>query len=449
MAQPVDTALYDLLRVSPTATAAELKTAYRAQALRMHPDKGGDPEQFKTMKGAYDVLSDPKRRETYDKYGPEVLRMMQGNVGSPSDVWKALSRVGKRERAVALLVLLSFVGAVLSPTILMSLKWDSQLNCHWSVVFAPLWVLQAAALVFLLRCMDVPPPKEDEADWDDEAKAMYKEQKAQMLVTKLSSGFVIVLYMLLQLFVALQLEGAISWSWFCVLLPWATLEVYFLVWRIVGARSTWAMADPKAAMEATLLGGSGHSVKFYKFLAAQLGWGLVRIATFVLVAARADGRFKGSWFLCLIPAIVAGSLVVASAWARDREGKLKSDQESQDRTASLEEGQAAPNEEVATQDETCTACCSVGFWLFMLCVAAGKMDGGKYSAFLVFLPIFIVACCVTCVFGCVVVGLSPDVVDSMERESAVREEERRRVNQENYGGTEPSGSAGNPSARSH
>ena len=37
----------------------------------MHPDKGGDPEKFKELSAAYDVLSDAKKRERYDKGGEE------------------------------------------------------------------------------------------------------------------------------------------------------------------------------------------------------------------------------------------------------------------------------------------------------------------------------------------------------------------------------------------
>ena len=40
----------------------------------MHPDKGGDPAKFQEMQNAYEVLSDPKKRDIYDKYGEEGLK---------------------------------------------------------------------------------------------------------------------------------------------------------------------------------------------------------------------------------------------------------------------------------------------------------------------------------------------------------------------------------------
>ena len=49
---------YDLLGVSPTATAAEIKASYRNLIKRSHPDVGGTGGLFKTIQEAYEVLID-------------------------------------------------------------------------------------------------------------------------------------------------------------------------------------------------------------------------------------------------------------------------------------------------------------------------------------------------------------------------------------------------------
>ena len=48
---------------------SDIKKAYRKAAMKHHPDKGGDPEKFKEISKAYEVLSDEEKRAVYDKYG--------------------------------------------------------------------------------------------------------------------------------------------------------------------------------------------------------------------------------------------------------------------------------------------------------------------------------------------------------------------------------------------
>uniref|UniRef100_A0A7S0SLL4 J domain-containing protein n=1 Tax=Mantoniella antarctica TaxID=81844 RepID=A0A7S0SLL4_9CHLO len=85
---------YNVLGVSKGADAAEIKKAYRKAAIKNHPDKGGDPEKFKEVTGAYEVLSDPDKREIYDQYGEEGLKEGMGGGGggggSPFDIFEAM-----------------------------------------------------------------------------------------------------------------------------------------------------------------------------------------------------------------------------------------------------------------------------------------------------------------------------------------------------------------------
>ncbi len=64
---------YEVLGVEKTASAEEIKKAYRKKAIQYHPDKNpGDKEaeeKFKEAAEAYEVLSDPQKRQRYDQFG--------------------------------------------------------------------------------------------------------------------------------------------------------------------------------------------------------------------------------------------------------------------------------------------------------------------------------------------------------------------------------------------
>ena len=88
-----NTKYYDVLGVSKNANEDEIKKAYRKAAMKNHPDKGGDPEKFKELGQAYEVLSDPEKRELYDQYGEDALKEGMGGGGSsfhnPFDIFES------------------------------------------------------------------------------------------------------------------------------------------------------------------------------------------------------------------------------------------------------------------------------------------------------------------------------------------------------------------------
>src|SRR6266699_4715236 len=69
---------YHTLGVARGASDAEIKTAYRKQAMTYHPDRNNGSkeaeEKFKAITEAYDVLRDPDKRAVYDRYGEAGLR---------------------------------------------------------------------------------------------------------------------------------------------------------------------------------------------------------------------------------------------------------------------------------------------------------------------------------------------------------------------------------------
>ena len=63
--------LYEELELTPFCTKEDIKKAYRKKMKKVHPDVGGDPEEFKQVQKAYLILSDSESRYKYDSVGEE------------------------------------------------------------------------------------------------------------------------------------------------------------------------------------------------------------------------------------------------------------------------------------------------------------------------------------------------------------------------------------------
>ena len=75
---PTQADYYEILGVERSATADEIKRAYRKTAMKYHPDRNPDDAEaesrFKECAEAFEVLSDAEKRQRYDQYGHEGLR---------------------------------------------------------------------------------------------------------------------------------------------------------------------------------------------------------------------------------------------------------------------------------------------------------------------------------------------------------------------------------------
>jgi curved DNA-binding protein len=82
---------YQTLGVTPNASEAEIKKAYRSLANKHHPDKGGDQARFKDISVAYETLSDQQKKAEYDQQrmgGPQV-RFHTGGMPDFGDIFGA------------------------------------------------------------------------------------------------------------------------------------------------------------------------------------------------------------------------------------------------------------------------------------------------------------------------------------------------------------------------
>lgn len=83
--------MYEVLGLTKDASQDDIKKAYRKLAMKHHPDKGGNPEEFKKITNAYEILSDPQKRQNLDQFGdPNGPQMSQGGGmpgGFPADIF--------------------------------------------------------------------------------------------------------------------------------------------------------------------------------------------------------------------------------------------------------------------------------------------------------------------------------------------------------------------------
>jgi hypothetical protein len=400
------TLYYELLGVEKHATDKDIKRAYHKKALKLHPDKGGDEENFKKMKHAHDVLLDPKKRKAYDQYGEPGVQLAEGNF-SMEAMMHIIFNLGSCERLGLVLLVTIIIGYLLLFPILLSHRWDHPNSMTFAHVFIPIWLALGVALSGFICCMQTPsfPDLEEE---DDDVRKEYESKQQEYRKMRWGSVAILLVLTLLLLFLVLRLDGETKWSYFLVIWPWILLELGQFCYKFWTAESFFLITghDPEIINE-----GKWMNKEWNTFMVAFTSPHLFYIAFACLLALKQDGALLLSWWEVFMPLWAEwtiGTVVVLLSC-----GKLKS----------LEELSNLTPEARMSEDTyaSITAKIILRFmWLGLLVLLCFKLSRpSAFPAWIIFLPAFMVAGCFCCCLSCVLCCATQDnMKEAMDEENA-------------------------------
>lgn len=233
-----DRQLYDTLGIAPSATSAEVSSAYRRLALVHHPDKkapssssaDGNDDSFSTIRYAHEILSNPSTRRLYDRYGQFGLTLLQHTGGNAEMATRLLDPV----RAVLVLLVIFGLVLFLSMTPVMAqCKLDGWIGWQWRTVVAP--ALLQTGTGFLATLITCIPSLLSISSRDSNVE---EPQEQQPVSVPLAIAHAMLPFMastaafaaVLLLFV---MPEAASSAWaLLLLLPWLIFEVSYLAFKI-------------------------------------------------------------------------------------------------------------------------------------------------------------------------------------------------------------------------
>lgn len=433
---------YDLLAVDSNATAEEIKKAYKRQSLQMHPDKlaqrgktvtAEDQAKFTRMKEAYEVLSDPHKRQSYDAIGEKGMKYMDEPFSiDPQQLVHNFANSSVIDRSKIFSIFLFLAVAVLIWPILLCLQMDGKLgsNASWFATMTPIWIWNVFIFIYHWRVISMGPiTKPDhvsDAEWVDPLPMKKRIWSLARFCTTV----------LFEVFVALKLDKIWNVSWIIVFVPLYISEVMTLYKRYPMAKMRIVTVDDlESALgkpfseftdsEKTLIGQrysvvqstSSPDFDAAQKLKSQARIDMVRAAfriIFVLaLLIQLETTKEYSWWLVFLPVWVLAVLmcyfnyqahIEVQKMATEKDPTLfgqptQSTEEGGTYGAMATDGVATPaspltpaeQEELkaqvlASSSRMCSRICSTGFMLFIVVLLVVKLQGASYSALWIISP---------------------------------------------------------------
>ncbi|GBG34631.1 DnaJ protein-like [Hondaea fermentalgiana] len=445
--EPKHTEYYELVGCKPDATPEEIKKAYRKTALRLHPDRGGKQEDFQNMKNAYDVISDPNKRKMYDRYGPDVVKMMDGEM---TNSMAFVANLRKRDRFM-LVFAISFVSFILLLfPILLSIRWDAleggsdSKPYAWAVAFIPLWVLEVLVTVIFAEQVRQEPLDKSDPEVDDDVRAMWNENERVFNRLRIEFGIKMGLVLIFEIFLVLQLDEVVDWSWYVVLLPMMLYNAINIVLRLLVVPDEYRAAhagesgvDPAQLEHDLPMSSLLSRPDFYLTAILSVKWSVVLLATSVLCGFVGEYNAEHldvtkSFYIAASPilGVIGLALAILLVFRVVSPSTSPEDEEIEQKGCAR-----ATSIMIGTTLEWLL---KYGLLLIVVCTAASKLtDVNSFSAFAIFSPVFFCVGCVCCSTSLTALTVTPEDLQEAE---AHHHAETSQMNREDDDDSAPSGS---------
>jgi len=457
---------YDLLGIEFDATGDEIKRAYKRQSLQMHPDKLAqkgktvtveDQLRFTRMKEAYEVLSDPHKRETYDAIGARGMKWIDEPFSiDPQEMARNFATSSTLDRSKIFSIFVFLAIAIFIQPILICMKVDGKFgNAQWMLVFFPIWIWSALIAFYHARVIGMGKvPKPDhipEEEWED-----------PLPMRKRITGFIrYLLFLVFELQAALRLDQSILYSWLYVFAPLFIIEGYN-IWKknplsrrtvltiveleaVFGKPLTEFNSDEKETVERHYIPvtnrdspESDAATKEINVAKQEVMKIFFRILFIILLILQLDGYLSWSYWLIFAPffltsfCICFGDFRYHSGVKASAEAKLNPHPPTTAGTdyGAMEEGNANTGENAEQPEESSQplseeekeeirarlmhsssrmmgSCCSQLLILILMCVGLAKIQGAGYSSVWIIFPFLLIASIILCLLGCMIFCVSP------------------------------------------
>jgi DnaJ domain/Transmembrane Fragile-X-F protein len=232
---------YGLLGVERDATADELKRAYKKQSLQMHPDKlaqrgvqvtAESQTRFTKMKEAYEVLSDPHKRDTYDVLGARGVKWLEEPFAiDPAQLAHNFAQSSTLDRSKIFAIFVAIAMAVFVLPVLICLHVDGRLGTHasWMATLTPLWLWNAFLIFYHSRVILMGPIQRPEHIPEEEWVDPLPMKK------RIFSMLRFLLLVFCEVLVALKLDRILRVPWFVVFVP-------LYIWEATTLYKKWPLA---------------------------------------------------------------------------------------------------------------------------------------------------------------------------------------------------------------